>query len=340
MIPQKSPLVHFIEFLSSLHFYLHVWYTNCMENLLLAERALNSYIFRPSFTGHQTFPFRYTWLKKGVDAVTTDPYIFSSDSATETLGVGKNMVQSIRHWCFVAELIETATLQRGGCVPSELGEFFFGEGGVDPYLDDPATLWLIHWKIATKQNEATAWYWGFNILKKNKFIRDEFKIELSDWVKSQKKFLRLVSDNTLQRDVNVLIRTYCQSRHAEDVLEESLDCPLVELNLISELLDGDGYEIQRGEKVSLPIEIFTATLIAFWQHSFNERDSLTFAEILTTPLSPGCIFKLDEDTLTRYLEKLEALTNRALQYDETADLKQVYKRREVNQLDLLKAYYG
>ena len=142
--------------------------------------------------------------------------------------------------------------------------------------------------------------------------------------------------NTLQRDVNVFIRTYCQSRHVADVIEESFDCPLVELNLISVLPDGEGYEIQRGEKVSLPIEVFTATLIAFWVNRFNERDSLTFTDILTVSLSPGRIFKLDEDTLTLYLEKLEELTNRALQYDETADLKQVYRHREVNPMDLLK----
>ncbi|MYB64776.1 DUF4007 family protein, partial [Candidatus Poribacteria bacterium] len=161
-----------------------------------------------------------------------------------------------------------------------------------------------------------------------------------DWAKLQSKFLRPVSENTLQRDVNVFIRTYCQSRNTADVVEESFDCPLVELNLISEPLDGEGYEIQRGEKVSLPIEVFAATLIAFWVNRFNERDSLTFTDILTAPLSPGCVFKLDEDTLTRYLERLEGLTNRALQYDETADLKQVYRHREVTSMDLLKGYYG
>ena len=60
---------------------------------------------KPSFSGHETFPFRYTWLKKGVDAVREDPAIFTSDRATITLGAGKNMVRSIRHWCTAAGLI-------------------------------------------------------------------------------------------------------------------------------------------------------------------------------------------------------------------------------------------
>ena len=312
-----------------------------MENLLLAENSVSPYRISPSFSGHQSFPFRYTWLKKGVDAVTKDQTIFSSENASVTLGVGKNMVASIRHWCRVARLIKVDGNQQGRYVPTTFGEVIFDDrNGFDPYLDDPATLWLIHWQIATNINHATAWYWTFNIQKKNQFARDEFTMELYDWAKLQKESLRTVSNNTLQRDVNVFIRTYCHSRNTTDVVEESFDCPLVELNLISELPDSNAYEIQRGEKVTLPIEVFTATLIAFWVNRFNERDSLTFSDILTAPLSPGRIYRLDEDTLTLYLEQLEGLTKRALQYDETAGLKQVYRHREVNSMDLLERYYG
>ncbi len=312
-----------------------------MENLLLAENSASQYRINPSFSGHQTFPFRYTWLKKGVDAVISDPMVFSSDFATVALGVGKNMVQSIRHWCIVAGLIKTDSFQRGRCIPTEIGKAIFDDkNGFDPYLDDPATLWLIHCKISTNLDQATAWYWSFNILKKNQFDRDEFTVELYDWAKLQKESMRPVSENTLQRDVNVFIRTYCQSRHAVDVVEESFDCPLVELNLITELPDSKEYEIQRGEKVTLPIEFFTAALIEFWVSRFNERDSLTFTEILSALLSPGRIFKLDEDTLTLYLEKLEQLTDGALRYDETADLKQVYRHKDVKSRHLLERYYG
>ena len=51
-----------------------------------------------SFSGHETFVFRYTWLKKAIDAVRVDPRVFGQDNAIVTLGVGKNMVRSIRHW--------------------------------------------------------------------------------------------------------------------------------------------------------------------------------------------------------------------------------------------------
>lgn len=295
----------------------------------------------PSFSGHQTFPFRYTWLKKGVDAVIGTPDIFSSENAAVALGVGKNMVNSIRHWCRVAGLVKVDPYQRGRLVPTELGKAIFNDkDGFDPYLDDPATLWLIHWQIATNMNQATAWYWAFNILKENQFAPNTFKQALYEWARQEKAAMRPVSDNTLQRDVNCFIRSYCQSRYHAEVVEETFDCPLVELNLIVELPDNNRYEFQRGEKKTLPTEIVVWALQAFWKRGFSGIQALPFSELMYAPLSPGRVFRLDEDTLTSYLERLEKLTDGALQYDETADLKQVYRHSALNHKALLKRYYG
>ena len=298
----------------------------------------------PSFSGHQTFPFRYTWLKKGVDAVTKDSNIFSSENASVTLGVGKNMVSSIRHWCRVSRLIETVKpvpYQRGQLVPTALGKAIFDDKeGFDPYLDDPATLWLIHWQIATNTDPATAWYWAFNVSRGNQFTPQIFAQELSKWAQEKKRSMRSVSDNTLRRDINCFIRTYCQSRHTDVVVEETLDCPLVELNLIAELPDGNGYEFQRGDKKTLPIETVAWALDTFWQLYFPRQEALSFSELMYAPSSPGRVFRLDEDTMTVYLENLTQLTEGALQYDETAGLKQVYRHRDLNQMELLKEYYG
>ena len=338
----KRPTKHAIIFCNShCNFLRNYGIIIPMENFLLAEHSASPYLINPSFSGHQTFPFRYTWLKKGVDAVEEKPTIFLAEDASVDLGVGKNMVSSIRHWCRVAGLIKTDGHQQGRFVPTTLGNAIFNDKiGFDAYLDDPATLWLIHWKIATNINQATTWYWAFNVLKKNQFARIAFTEELSEWAKQQKKSMRSFSDNTLQRDVNCFIRTYCQSRHNADVVEDTFDCPLVELNLITELPDGGVYEFQRGEKETLPIEIVTATLIAFWDARFSEKDALPFTELMYAPLSPGRIFKLDEDTMAIYLEKLEQLTGGELRYDETADVRQVYRRGDLKQKQLLKRYYG
>lgn len=312
-----------------------------MDNFLLTEHTASSNLKSPSFSGHQTFPFRYTWLKKGVDAVRKDKTVFSSENASVDLGVGKNMVTSIRHWCQVSGLIRIDPHQRGRYKPTDFGKIIFDDQtGFDPYLDDPATLWLIHWKIATNINQATSWYWAFNVFRENKFSFDAFKQELRGWIHQQKPGMRTISDNTFQRDIQCFIRTYCQSRHTSTVIEDSFDCPLVELNLITESPDSAEYEFQRGEKMTLPVEVFAAVLVAFWDDHFAKKQSLSFSELMYEQLSPGRIFRLDADTMTMYLETLNKLTDGALEYGETTGLRQVYRYRDLDSTELLKQYYG
>lgn len=49
------------------------------------------------FSGHESFPCKTLWLKKGYDFV-ANGNDFNSPDAVITLGVGKNMVASIRYW--------------------------------------------------------------------------------------------------------------------------------------------------------------------------------------------------------------------------------------------------
>src|ERR1700726_2661602 len=115
-----------------------------------------------TFSGHETFPFRYPWLKKGYDAVRVDGDVFLRDDAMTTLGVGKNMVRSIRHWCLPAEVVEENPGEGSALRPSSLGRLLLADDGLDPYLEDPATPWLFHWHIAANRTRATTWYWTFS----------------------------------------------------------------------------------------------------------------------------------------------------------------------------------
>ena len=294
-----------------------------------------------SFSGHETFPCRYTWLKKGVDAVRENSTIFADDSATITLGVGKNMVRSIQHWCQVSRLIENDAMghnQRRRFVPTQFGNSIFADDGFDPYLEDMATLWLIHWQLATNANRATTWYWAFSIFGQNEFRKDTFIAALIEW--AAKSTRNKISENSIKRDVDCFLRTYVPSRLTKTtIMEDTFDCPLVELNLISNSSDENTYRFHRGPKPSLPIEIFTAALSEFWEARFSDNNTLTLANIAYSEKSPGRTFLLDEDTLVEYLEGLDTLTKGALRYDETAGVKQVYRERQVDPMKLLDNYY-
>ena len=292
---------------------------------------------KPSFSGHETFPFRYTWLKKGVDAVMDDPAVFTSDRSTITLGVGKNMVRSIRHWCNTAGLIQAGD-DRTRFEPTKLGNAIFADDGFDPYLEDSATLWLIHAQLAANANRATTWYWAFGFFNQSEFRKERFTSELLDW--TEKNGLNRISENSINRDVDCFLRTYVPSRMGKGtMIEDSFNCPLVELGLISDSSDGFTYQFHRGAKPSLPTPVFAAALSRFWGSRNSSRNSLALAEIAYSPESPGQIFKLDEDSVVGYLEELENLTDGALRYDETTGLKQVYRDGGIDEIELLRNYY-
>ena len=98
------------------------------------------------FSGHQTFVFRFGWLEKGVRGVNEHPDLFSREDALVLLGVGKNMVESIRYWCSVTQLLEPATQNvegvSNGLSPTKIARNLLLDGEWDPFLEDDASLWL------------------------------------------------------------------------------------------------------------------------------------------------------------------------------------------------------
>src|SRR4051794_4618608 len=116
------------------------------------------------FTGHETFPFRYSWLPKAVRLLRDAPDGLADDvQAMTSLGLGKNMVQAMRFWI---EVTQVATAGAGRTFElTPFGRSVLGAGGHDPFLEDIKTLWLIHWKLASGLDQAPfAWDYLLNRL--------------------------------------------------------------------------------------------------------------------------------------------------------------------------------
>src|SRR5262245_21807802 len=109
--------------------------------------------YKPAFSGHETFPPRYGWLKKGYDAVAgadtpkEAKSIFFDDAAIARFGVGKNMVSSMRHWCEAGGVI-ASTENGDGLTPTRFGKAIFADDALDPFMEEDATIWLFHAHIA------------------------------------------------------------------------------------------------------------------------------------------------------------------------------------------------
>jgi hypothetical protein len=295
------------------------------------------------FSGHQTFAFRYGWLEKGVREMLKHPDLFSRDDALVLLGVGKNMVESIRHWCTVTQLVEEdGESKKTGASAlrvSAIGKMLLDEDdGWDPFLEDDASLWLVHWLLVSNPTIVTTWQIAFSLFQRPDFT----KRELADYVAAfADKNGVSVNQSSLARDVECFIRTYTAARTKAKqlVLEESFDCPLQELSLIQSSPDGEVYRFSVGMKPTLPSAVFGYALLQYFDTVRAGRNTMSVQECLYGPGSPGQAFKLDENTLVELMEELERITRGKVALDETTGLKQIYRREDMDALKLLKGYY-
>lgn len=303
---------------------------------------------RGTFSGHETFTFRYPWLKKGVDGLKTNQQIFTSDSAIVELGVGKNMVTSIRHWCLVTGMIEEVATEPGSRATtlqiSELGRRLLLDSAKswDPYLEDDATLWLLHWRLVTNPEKATTWYVAFHRLREAEFTRGSLADELVR-LAAEKKWTKL-SRSTIDSDVACFVRTYVPvKRGVTSTLEDTLDCPLTNLDLIQMIQTdekGDRLRFNSRPKPSLPPAIFAFALAEYWERRAASQNTLSLREIAHGEGSPGRAFRLDDDHVLAYLDMLGKVTKDILKFDDTVNVRQVVRTAPLNPLDVLRGYYG
>lgn len=291
---------------------------------------------KASFGRHETFALRYSWLTKGFQAFEKNKSIFSSDEATIELGVGKNMVNAIKYWLRASSmLLDTDE----GLEASDLGKVIFTEKGGDPYLEDEATLWLIHWQLATNAELATAWYWFFNCYHKAEFTGDDAAESLAEFVRNN--LTGKHSERTVRHEVSMILRMYCPSNSNAKSIEESLDSPLASLKLVAAIEEQHLYRSYGNLQPSLPIE-----LIAYAANEiFNQRqiESLPIADLMYGPkngIALGSVFRLTESALLAKLENLVKAYPNIFQINETAGINQLYRQdNSVESLTFLRHYY-
>jgi hypothetical protein len=267
------------------------------------------------------------------------PFVFLRDDAITTLGVGKNMVRSIRHWCLAAGVLAESPHGGGALQPTELGTLLLADDGLDPYLEDPATLWLLHWQIASSRARATTWFWAFSYFHEPEFSREALTSALAKWTQTLPG--KRVAESSLKRDVEVFLRTYVPSRQSRrDLAEDSLDCPLVELGLITLPAGGPLYRFRRGVQQGLPDGILLYAILSFWDTFAPAVGTLALNDLARQPGSPGRLFKIDESSLAERMESIEKQTSGALSYAETAGLRQLYRRQRLEPNEVLAEAYA
>lgn len=296
------------------------------------------------FSGHESFTCRYAWLPKTCNALAESPSALANDEeAMVNLGVGKNMVNSIRFWIEVMG-VATYNRQQRTFELTTFGRRVFSEG-FDPYLEDIQTLWLLHWNLSSRKNDPVfAWNFLLNRWPYPELSRSE---ALASFIREGERLGTSYSPVTLAQHLDIFLHTYIPSTK-RTAIEDSLDGPLVELALLKQSgqrrvgLKGpleDVYLFRREAKPEVTKAVFEYCLNDYWQQWHPAEGTLTFRDIAVAECSIGQIFKLPEDDLRARLE-LYAVPNAAqpFEYRLSAVQGQV-ARSNITNYDFLAAVY-
>ena len=281
-----------------------------------------------TFSGHDSFQCRHLWLKKGYDFVNKKKSFNNHDSVVE-LGVGKNMVSSIRFCMKAFNLLNSA---------DELTEFahkLLSDDGYDPYMEDEATLWLLHYQLV-KNGFASTYSLVFNELRREKieFTKENYSSFIKRKSETDKNFQ--VSPNTLTEDFKVFSKMYLQSNESRDK-EDSYSGLLTELNLIKSYKKGkdEYYLIENSERTEIPDEIILYAIL----DNENFDLSISLNTIEQNNNSVVTVFAINKPGLQT---KIENLTGKFpdIIFNDQAGVKEIQFKKKPTAYSILDKYYA
>ena len=267
--------------------------------------------YKYTFSGHESFYCRSLWLKKGYEFVKSGKN-FAEDSAVVSLGVGKNMVSSIRFWMKAFGILEDEKL-------TDIATFIFNdEDGRDPYLEDVGTAWLLHYQLLSKEI-ASLYGLCFRCFireRNGEFSKEQFQSFIKRKCDETGNNLQY-NENTVRRDIGVLLQNYVSPTHSTN--NEDYSAIFLPLNLIKQA-EGKTYYFNYTTKSPIPQEIFYYFLL----DSAKDTKAVSFDALMDLAL-PLCMTK------NELVDKLISLTKThptEIQYSDNSGIRQLLILRE------------
>lgn len=256
-----------------------------------------------AFARHETFYIRDGWLRKGLKFISDKKNEgfegFRSDIAPEVLGMGKNMVSSLKFWLQATKMVES--LKEGKKAVFEPSRFSDIILKYDPYFEDEGTLWLIHYNLVVNKNYSTTWYWFFNIFNHKEFDEETFLYWLKSYTITEG---HTVAESSLKKDFNCFISSYLFEKDSKkhNSPEDNMNCPLRELRLLRK--NGPKtYRLNSINRTTLdPLIVFYVIKKSAIE---NEKPlKINISDIIEKECNAGKVFNMSYEDIIYYLEKL------------------------------------
>lgn len=290
----------------------------------ISVKAKNKY----TFSGHDSFQCRQFWLKKGYDFVKSNNS-FNDDDAVVKLGVGRNMVSAIRYWLKAFNVVDLND------IPTEFGKRLLDNDGWDPFLEDEASLWLLHYQLL-KTNLASTYSLIFNELRREKISFD--RSAYLSFLKRKKEIDENLTYNekTVENDFDVFIKMYQSNDLKAKEVEDSFSGILSELNLLKSVDQGRNtqFQIENSERDNLPEEILLYAIL----DNPNYGNSISINSLENDFNSPAVIFALNRSGLIEKISELEK-TDKNITYSDQAGVRELQFKKKPDANWTLNKYY-
>ena len=277
------------------------------------------------FSGHESFPCKTLWLKKGYDFVVHNKD-FNNPEAVIDLGVGKNMVASIRYWLKVFGLCQNE-------LPTWLGNYLFNdEDGRDLYMEDLATLWILHFHLVFNQ-DATLYNLFFCGYQKGhtQFEREQIVTYVKlHMIEANKQ--NVFNENTVKKDVSVLIQNYALPRKYQSY--EDFSSLLIDLDLIRQNTEGKGYYVNIDGKRKVAKEIFMYALLVL-----KEQEGDNTISYDTVQDRVGLTFCMRDYETIEMLKLLANEYSDYMSYNDNAGIRMIQFTQNLGKEQVLNDYY-
>ncbi len=288
------------------------------------------------FRAHDTFFIRKGWLSKGMRCVARKPDVFVAhdENPMDVLGIGANMVKALRYWLQAVGL--TSEPSKGKRVQSftDLGKLIYEH---DTYIEELGTLYLLQYSLASKKEDATAWYFFFNEFSMSEFSREDFVAALQKYIKMNDAETEYAI-RSLNDDFQCIINTYLpryKSNPSRVSPENNIDCPFGELGLVDTL-----NKRKKTYKKSIPASdtLNPYVILAVIADNAKGRREISLNELLTAPYNIGKVFNLDSITMLDVLYKIEKLGQ--IKINRTAGLDVITLQAEMSFLECVELFYA
>lgn len=272
---------------------------------------------------HESFSIREGWLSKGLLAIKRDNKVFSSAEATDILGIGTNMVKSLKYWLYATNLIKD---YKNSIELTELGKLVIE---FDPYMEDEFTWWMIHINMLLNQEDFYVGNIFFNKCVSKNFSKEDVFNIVSETLNSKKLDF---NEKILVDEINTIIKTYVVD-NSDDTPENNFNCPLADLELLKRI-SKDNYERLKPNYRNLHYLVVYFLIL----NLLDGREYISIDEIIKINNSPAKLLNLDKNLLNDYLDDMRR--NNLITINRTAGLNMIYISNSLNIEEIFSKYFS